>query len=134
MTTTTTLNAIRDKKPCTNGWRRLLTHLGKTSPDDEPLPLTVILDSNGLDDCLWCLRCLGPEHDGWIRQFARESASDVLHLWNAPQVVRDYLATGNKELRAAAGEAAGAAAREAARAEARAKQAARLRAYLESAP
>jgi hypothetical protein len=27
-------------------------------------------------------------------KFARDCASDVLHLWNAPQVVKDFLATG----------------------------------------
>ena len=33
----TTLNAIRDHGPCTNGWRKLLRALGKDSADDEPL-------------------------------------------------------------------------------------------------
>ena len=47
---TTTLTAIRAARPCQEGWAKLLGHLGKTSADDEPLPLTVILDSNGLDE------------------------------------------------------------------------------------
>ena len=55
MTTTTTLNAIRAVSPCHDGWTKLLKHLGKTSADDEPLPLLTVLDSNGLDDALWVL-------------------------------------------------------------------------------
>ena len=55
-----------------------------------------------------------------LRAFARQCALDVIHLWDAPQVVRDYL-TGDDSLRdaarAAAWAAAGAAARDAARAD-----------------
>ena len=47
--------------------------------------------------------------------FARWAASQVLHLWEAPDVVTQFLATGNPSLRAAALGAAGAAARAAAR-------------------
>src|SRR5574343_148563 len=41
-----------------------------------------------------------------LRAFARQCALDVIHLWNAPQVVRDYLTTGDESLRDAAGNAA----------------------------
>ena len=37
-----------------------------------------------------------------LRAFARQCALDVIHLWDAPQVVRDYLTTGDESLRAAA--------------------------------
>ena len=120
MTICTTLNEILAHNRCGQdpadacGWWLLLNHLGKTEADDEPLPLAVILESNGLDDCLWALCCLGPEHEGWIHKFARECASDVLHLWDAPQVVKDYLATGDESLREAARAAARADAGEAA--------------------
>ena len=40
-----------------------------------------------------------------LRSFARQCASDVLHLWDAPQAVKDYLGTGNENLRAAASDA-----------------------------
>ena len=52
----TTLNHIREHSPCTDGWRKLLKHLGKTEADDDPLAYSTILESNGLDDVLWCLR------------------------------------------------------------------------------
>ena len=51
-----------------------------------------------------------------LRAFARQCARDVLHLWDAPDVVRRYLETGDDSLRAAAYDAAGAAAWEAGRA------------------
>jgi hypothetical protein len=48
----TTLNKIRAKSPCSEGWTKLLAHLGKTKADDAPISITTILDSNGLDDAL----------------------------------------------------------------------------------
>lgn len=41
-----------------------------------------------------------------LRQFAREQALSVLHLWDAPGVVRRYLETGDESLRVAAWAAA----------------------------
>ena len=54
----TTLNAIRAHSPCTDGWEKLLKYLGKTQPDDEPLHLLTILESNGLNHTLWCSRAV----------------------------------------------------------------------------
>lgn len=51
---TTTLNRIRAHGPCPDGWGSLLKGLGKTKPDDEPLPYARIVEINGLDDALWC--------------------------------------------------------------------------------
>ena len=75
----TTLNKIREKSPCQEGWEKLLKHLGKTKADDEPLSLLTILDSNGLDDALWCLRAV----DGYKKEimlFAVWCARQVQHL------------------------------------------------------
>jgi hypothetical protein len=44
--------------------------------------------------------------DALLWQFARQCATNVLHLWDAPDVVRAYLQTGNEEIRAAAQDAA----------------------------
>jgi hypothetical protein len=52
---------------------------------------------------------------GLLWEFARWNAKQVLHLWDAPQVVKDYLDTGDEKLRAAAEDAAQSAARDAAR-------------------
>jgi hypothetical protein len=133
----TTLNAIREHGPCEDGWRKLLRHLGKTSPDDEPLSIVTVLDSNGLDDALWCLRAV-TGHDREIRLYAVWCARQVQHLMTDPRslaaldVADRYshaLAT-DEELtaaRAAARDAAGEAARAAARAAAREAQSKRLR-------
>ena len=50
-----------------------------------------------------------------LRAFARQCALDVIHLWDAPAVVRQYLETGDESLRDAARAAAWAAAWDAAR-------------------
>ena len=75
----TTLNEIRKHNPCTDGWQKLLTYLGKTKADDEPLSLLTILDSNGIDDALWCLRAV-EGYDREIRLFAVWCARQVQHL------------------------------------------------------
>ena len=80
---TTTLNAIRKHSLCANGWTKLLKHLGKTQADDEPLPFVTILDSNGLDDALWCTRA-APEHAKIWRLYAVWCARQVQHLLTAP--------------------------------------------------
>ena len=49
-----------------------------------------------------------------IRAFSRWCALSVIHLWDAPQIVYDYLNTGDEKIRAAAGDAAWAAAGDAA--------------------
>lgn len=76
----TTLNAIREHRPCKDGWEKLLKYLGKTKADDEPLDLLTILDSNGLDDALWCLRALPEEYHSMAHSLACDFAAHVLHI------------------------------------------------------
>ena len=76
---TTTLNRIREHSPCAEGWEKLLKHLGKTKADDEPLPFSVILESNGLDDALWCCRA-EPQYAREWRLYAVWCARQVQHL------------------------------------------------------
>ena len=75
----TTLNKIKAHQPCIQGWKQLLKHLGKTKADDEPLSLLTILDSNGLDDALWCFRAVDGR-DKEIRLYAVWCARQVQHL------------------------------------------------------
>ena len=112
----TTLNKIRACSPCASGWTKLLKNLGKTKPDDEPLAITTILDSNGLDDALWCLRAV-EGHPREMRLYAVDCARSVQHLMTdarslaAIDVAERHahgLAT-NAELTAARGAARGAA-------------------------
>ena len=75
---TTTLNQIRSHRPCQDGWAKLLKHLNKSSADDEPLHLSTVLASNGLDDAIWCLRTEAtPER---IQRFALAVARRTQHL------------------------------------------------------
>ena len=110
----TTLNQIRSHSPCQPGWTKLLKHLGKTQADDEPLSLLTILESNGLDDAIWCTRTEAtPER---IQRFALAVSRLVGHLHPAAKACNDvterYLnSTATKaELAAAATYAAHAAA------------------------
>ena len=75
----TTLNEIREHGPCAPGWTKLLVYLGKTQADDEPLDILTILESNGLDDALWCLRAVSG-HDRDMRLYAVWCARQVQHL------------------------------------------------------
>lgn len=82
----TTLSKIRKHQPCKDGWEKLLRHLNKTQPDDEPLPLEEILDSNGFNDALWCLRAV-EGHDREMRLYAVWCARQVQHLMADPRSV-----------------------------------------------
>jgi hypothetical protein len=80
----TTLNQIRSHKPCREGWEKLLRHLGKTTAADEPLPITAVLESSGLDDALYCLRAVeGRERE--IRLYVTWCARQVQHLMTDPR-------------------------------------------------
>ena len=114
----TTLNKIRSYSPCESGWKRLLSHLGKTKADDCPVSILTILESNGLDDALWCLRAVDGQ-DTKIRKLACTYALQVADLWEMPPVVKRFLETPNEGIRAAAGAVAGDAAWSAAGAVAR---------------
>jgi hypothetical protein len=57
----------------------LLRGLDKTQPDDEPLWIDTILDHNGLEDALWCLRAV-ENCDREISLYAVWCARRVQHL------------------------------------------------------
>lgn len=82
----TTLNKIRDHNPCRSGWEKLLKNLNKTQTDDEPLSMLTILNSNGFDDAVWCLRAF-EGIDKEARLFAVKCARRVQHLMTDPASV-----------------------------------------------
>jgi hypothetical protein len=112
----TTLKKIKQHSPCPSGWTKLLTFLDKTEADDEKLALLTILESNGLQDALWALRCV-EGHDREIRLMACDFAESVVHLTNDERClnaikVSRYYANGlatSEELDAASGAATAAA-------------------------
>lgn len=73
----TTLNKHRPHGPCADGWVKFLRHVGKTQPDDEPIAMSEILQVNGLQDAVFCLRSCDLS-DSDMRRFA---------IWCAQQVV-----------------------------------------------
>ena len=121
----TTLNKIRSHGPCPDGWTKLLRHLGKTQADDEPVSLLTILDSNGLDDALWCLRAVDG-HKREMRLYAVWCARQVQHLMTDPRSVA-ALDVAERHANGQATDEELAAARDAAEGAARAAQAAEFR-------
>ena len=127
-----TLNQIKLCSPCESGWKKLLAAQGKKKADDIAFPMSDILDSNGLDDCIWAMECL-PEHNNLWRKYAVWCVRRVEHLLKDEESIKaldvawrhsDGQATDEEldEARAAARAAADAAA-DAAEAVARAAEA-----------
>ncbi len=95
MTLSTTLNKIRACGPCgmdpradpLTGFCKLREFLGPDYGDDAPIPFAKIVESNGLDDALWCCRSV-----------AYDRAWRLLTVWFARQV-QDKM-TDERSLRA----------------------------------
>lgn len=77
MMITISLQQIRENSPCTAGWGKVLKSKGGKKADmGAQFPLTDVIESNGLGDALWCLRCR-PEYSNLWRKYA---------VWCARQV------------------------------------------------
>ncbi len=116
-----TIEDIREHDPCYDPIQFLPENWTGTALD------ILQIDDCPAEDRLWVVT-----HPGWIddivlRQWIRWCALQVIDLWDAQDVVREYLETGNEELQnvawvaawaaagtAAGGDAASAAARDAA--------------------
>lgn len=74
----TTLALLRASGACPHGYRKLLEHLGDFQKygAQTPIPLTVVLDSNGIDDALWCLTAVPPEQEQQRNRLSRLLACD----------------------------------------------------------
>jgi hypothetical protein len=103
MKLTTTFKLLREHGACTDGYRKLAKHLGSVEAYGvtTPINLLTVLDSNGLDDTLWCLLATEQNSDKVSRLFAADCAEAVLHLFEAEhpgdkrpreaiQAARDY--------------------------------------------
>ena len=99
---TITLAKIRKHGPCKSGWAKLYKSLGgiKSYGLHTPVKFSQIAEGNGLDDAVWCLRSICPEHEKEVRLFAADCAESVLHLYekeyddtrprDAIQAARDF--------------------------------------------
>ena len=141
MTFKLTLKQLRDADACIEGYNKLVCHLSGKEFDaekethirfahNESISILTILESNGIDDALWALRCL-ENHDRDLRLFAVWCARKVEHLSHDERVkncndaaekfangvaTAKELAAARESARESAREAAGEAARAAARA------------------
>ena len=92
----TTFTLLRKAQACSGRYRHFAKAVGgvKVYGAQTPIPLTLILERNGLDDALWCLRCVLPEEveerDKQARLLACDYAERTLHLFGAqfPQDAR----------------------------------------------
>lgn len=80
----TTLRRLDRLHHCERGRIRLATYLGKTRPDDEPLPFEEVLNAVGL---LMATNCCPaePDHERHWRRFAVWCARQVEHLIQSPE-------------------------------------------------
>ena len=78
MQITITLNEIKKHRPCILGWRTAIEGLGDID-HDQPFPVSRLLDTNGLDNTLWVLRCL-PDYEHLWRLYNVWCAKQVAHL------------------------------------------------------
>lgn len=60
---TTTKRLIRNAGACKERYGAAVKKYGRRYKDDDPIPLTTVLDLCGLEDALWCLRAVTPEQE-----------------------------------------------------------------------
>ena len=78
---TTTLSLLKKNNACHSGYRKLVKHLGTEWPDTKPINLLTILESNGVQDMLWCLRATRESSNTPSYLMAADFAESVLHLF-----------------------------------------------------
>jgi hypothetical protein len=108
----TTFKLAHESGACTEGYRKLAKHLGGVDNygEDKPIPLAVIIESNGLADALWTLRCTVEPSENIQIEFACRCAEHVLHFYEDKYPNDDRPRKAIEAVRAAAWEAARAAA------------------------
>ena len=80
-TLTTTLKALRAASACTGGYLKLRKGLGPKYGSETPIPLTRILDINGLGDTLWALDKVVAGGDKILLLWACDCADRVLPIY-----------------------------------------------------
>jgi hypothetical protein len=82
----TTFTALRKAHACSKGYRKLAEHLGSVDAygANTPIPVSVVLESNGLDDALWVLRNAALEDvQPLMVTWGCDCAERVLPVWDA---------------------------------------------------
>jgi hypothetical protein len=81
MKLTTTLELLKNHDPCTDGYLKLKKYLRKGFKKDSEINLLTILDSNGVEDCLWSLRATIENCEKMARLIAADCAESVLYIY-----------------------------------------------------
>jgi hypothetical protein len=76
-----TLNDIKSKSPCENGYKKLLKSFNKTSADDTEVSIQHLLNSNGIDNTLWVIYNCIPDRIMDKRNMCADFAESVLHIF-----------------------------------------------------
>jgi hypothetical protein len=82
-----TLDEIKARRPCEEGWKKLRKSVGTCKPLSTVVTLEQILESNGVRYAQWALQCVGG-HDREIRLYAVQCACMVRHLMHDPRSIR----------------------------------------------
>ena len=79
----TTFNKCHEAGACPEGYRKLAKALGGVDKygKDTPIPLSKIVESNGLLDAIWTLRCTLEPSENIQIEFACRCAEHVLHFY-----------------------------------------------------
>ena len=100
-----TLDQIENKGADMEEWKDIIEAVGRGKGDfNNPFPLSLILDLNGLDYAIWCFRCL-PEYRNRYTKFALFCAKEV-GMYIDDKAVHDCINTieeyleGNADLKA----------------------------------
>ena len=79
----TTFNLAHKANACTSGYKKLAEYLGGIEKygKDTPIPLTTVLESNGLDDTIWALRCTIEPSENILIEFTCRCTEHILHFY-----------------------------------------------------
>ena len=79
----TTFNLAHKSNACALSYKKLAEYLGGVGHygKDTPIPLTTVLESNGLDDTIWALRCTIEPSKNILIEFTCRCAEHVLHFY-----------------------------------------------------
>jgi len=85
MKLTTTFNLLRAASACDSGYRKLAKSLGGVTAYGAmtEINLLTILESNGFNDAVWCLRATAESSDVTKRLIAADFAESVLHIFES---------------------------------------------------
>lgn len=81
MTLTTTRRLLVSNQACVAGYKTLIDSLGNDWPREQPINLLHILESNGVQDMMWCLRATEQDCTRERYLISADMAESVLHVF-----------------------------------------------------